>query len=88
MYFVKIIFIDIGIFTGYIGAMKKINYSKIAKQAGISRQFLCNILAQRKRPAWEKAKRLAEVTHTDPILWLEGTPDEIKRAIASKAESE
>lgn len=68
--------------------MEKFNYSKIAKRAGISRQFLCNILAQRKRPAWEKAKRLAEATQTDPLLWLEGSPAEIKAALSSYKEGD
>ncbi len=30
------------------------------------------------RPSWPTAKRLAEVTGTDPVIWLEGTPEELQ----------
>ena len=59
----------------------KINYTKIAETAGVSKQALSNILNGRRRPSWGTAKRLAFVTNTDPVLWLEGTPVEIKKAI-------
>ncbi len=59
----------------------KINYTKIAETAGVSKQALSNILNGRRRPSWGTAKRLAFVTKTNPVLWLEGTPVEIKKAI-------
>ena len=85
MYPVKIIFLTSCILMGYKRSMKKINYSKIAKQAGFSRQYLCNILAGRKKPSYKTAKSLSTVTQTDPIIWLEGTPDEIRQAISKEA---
>jgi len=59
----------------------KINYSKIAEIAGVSKQALSNILNGRRRPSWGADKRLAFATKTYPVLWLEGTPVEIKKAI-------
>ena len=61
--------------------MKKINYSQIAKQAGYSRQYLCNILAGRNVPMYKAAKAFAAATNTDIFLWLEGSVDEIRAAI-------
>ena len=57
------------------------NYTKIAETAGVSKQAFSNILNGRRRPSWGTAKRLAFVTKTNPVLWLEGTPVEIKKAI-------
>jgi transcriptional regulator with XRE-family HTH domain len=59
----------------------KINYTNIAEMADVSKQALSNILNGRRRPSWGTAKRLAFVTKTNPVLWLEGTPVEIKKAI-------
>ena len=59
----------------------KINYSNIAEMADVSKQALSNILNGRRRPSWGTAKRLAFATKTNPVLWLEGTPVEIKKAI-------
>jgi len=59
----------------------KINKSKIAVKAGISKAMVCQIFSGKKRAGWRSAKKLAEITQTDPIIWLEGTPDEIKQAI-------
>jgi transcriptional regulator with XRE-family HTH domain len=59
----------------------KMNYSKIAETIGISKQALSNIIHGRRRPSWGTAKKIACVTGTDPVLWLEGAPCEIKRAI-------
>ena len=59
----------------------KINYTNIAEMADVSKQALSNILNGRRRPSWGAAKRLAFATKTNPVLWLEGTPVEIKKAI-------
>jgi len=62
-------------------------YSEIARQACLSRQYLSNIIAGRKRPSWIAAKKLAIATGTDPVLWLEGTIEEIKTAIYQKPDT-
>jgi|APMed6443717190_1056831.scaffolds.fasta_scaffold656071_2 transcriptional regulator with XRE-family HTH domain len=59
----------------------KTNYSKIAETIGISKQALSNIVNGRRRPSWGTAKRIAFATGTDPVLWMDGAPCEIKRAI-------
>ena len=55
--------------------------AKIARQAGISRSFLSLVLSGKRRPSWTKAKVLSKVTGTRPELWLDGTPQQMKRAI-------
>jgi len=55
--------------------------SSISKLSGMSLSGLSNILAGRRRPSWGIAKKLAAVTGTEPVLWLEGSPDEIRAAL-------
>ncbi len=70
----------------YIQAMN-ISISKIAKQIGISQGFLSNILCGRRKPHWKTAKKLGAVTNTSPIIWLEGSPQEIKQALSKNQEA-
>jgi transcriptional regulator with XRE-family HTH domain len=62
--------------------MMKMNISNTAKQLGISQGFLSNILAGRRRPHYQKAKDLARRSGTTVELWLDGSPDEIRNALA------
>lgn len=57
------------------------NIKSLVKETGISQPAISNILAGRRRPSWKYAKKLAEVTSTDPALWLDGSPEEIKSAL-------
>ena len=61
--------------------------NQIAKRAGMSLSGLSNVLAGRRRPSWSTAKRLAAATDTDPVLWLEGSPNEIKKAISQESDA-
>lgn len=63
----------------------KINQTQIAEKSGLHVSTVSNILTGCRRPSWKNAKRLAEATNTDPVVWLEGSPDEIKNAIIKKA---
>jgi len=58
--------------------MKK---NQIARSANIASSTLYNIEAGRRRPSWKVAKQLAQATCTNPELWLEGSPSEIKAAL-------
>jgi len=60
--------------------------TKLARQIGISQGFLSNICLGRRRPHYKVAKKIAAVTQTDPVLWLEGTPEEIKNALSENRE--
>jgi len=53
----------------------------IANAAGVSRAHIGHILNGIRRPSWRLAKTLAEITGTDPVLWLEGTSEEIRAAL-------
>ena len=55
--------------------------NKIAAIAGISNSFFSMVVRGRRRPSWTKAKRLAEATASDPVLWLEGSPAEMKAVL-------
>ena len=61
--------------------MKIIRQTQIAKMIGISDSFLSQIMAGKKRPHWKTAKKLAKTTHTTPELWLDGSPEQIRKAI-------
>jgi len=60
---------------------------RIAKATKLSAPMISLILSGKKRPSWSAAKRLAAVTDTDPVLWLEGSPGEIKTAIFQKSDA-
>lgn len=62
--------------------MEKILQKDIAAEADVSPGFFSLILTGNRRPSWKVAKRLAQVTGTNPELWLEGEPEAIRKAIA------
>jgi len=47
----------------------------------VTQQFVGMVLAGKRHPSWPTAKGFAAVTETDPVIWLEGTPEEIRAAI-------
>jgi transcriptional regulator with XRE-family HTH domain len=61
--------------------MKNKTQLDICKQAAISSGFLSLLLSGDRRPSWPTAKRLAEVTGTEPALWLEGTPEALRQIV-------
>jgi len=63
----------------------KINQTEIAKRANISSAMVSMILSGKKRPSWTTAKKLASVTGTTPVIWLDGTTDEIRQAISANS---
>jgi transcriptional regulator with XRE-family HTH domain len=60
------------------------NISTLAAMAGISKSMLSQIISGKRKAGWRSAKRLSVVTGTHPLLWLEGSLDEIKVAIYSR----
>ena len=62
--------------------MENISRTEIIKRCEIHQSTLSNILTGRRRPSWSIAKRLAAATDTEPVLWLEGSPNEIKKALS------
>ena len=57
------------------------NQTQVAIKAKISQGYLNEIIHGTKTPRWEVAKRVAEATRTNPVLWLDGTPEERRAAI-------
>lgn len=53
----------------------------IAKNAGISPSFLCQIFGGKKLPSWKTAKKLEEVTGIPAPDWFEKPGEEIRAAI-------
>ena len=80
-----IYFIDYLPLENYSLPMIKDNQKSIAKKSEVTPSFLSQILSGNKRPSWKTAKRLAEATNTEPALWMEGTPDEIRAAVFEAA---
>jgi len=64
----------------------KMKQKDIAKKVGISQSYVCEIINRNRRPAWPVAKRLAEATGTSPVLWLEGTTEQIRQVLAGDIE--
>ncbi len=61
--------------------MNKLTQINIAKRLKVSPSFVSQLINNKKRPSWERAKEIAKITNTKPILWLEGSSDEIKSAL-------
>ena len=63
--------------------MKTITQSDIARALNVSVAFINQLVTTKKRPSWKRAKDLAKITGTTPELWLEGSADEIRKAIGA-----
>jgi plasmid maintenance system antidote protein VapI len=63
--------------------MKTITQSEIANALGVSVAFINQLVTTKKRPSWNRAKQLAKITKTKPELWLDGSADEIRKAIGA-----
>ena len=59
----------------------KITQKYIANALKVSTAYVSNVVNTKTRPSWKRAKQLARVTGTNPVLWLDGTKDEIKSAL-------
>lgn len=59
----------------------KLTQTYLADSLKVSKPFINRIVKAKQRPNWTRAKQLAEVTGTRPDLWLEGSEDEIKKAL-------
>jgi len=57
--------------------------TEIAASAGVTVTSVHKWVTTKQRPNWKRAKQLARITGTDPILWLEGTKTEIRMALRS-----
>jgi transcriptional regulator with XRE-family HTH domain len=66
----------------------KIRQTHFARLIGISQGHLSDILSTKKRPSWKLAKKLAAATSTDPVLWLEGTPEQIKAVLTTDSDED
>lgn len=60
---------------------KKITQTSIAAEAGVSSEMICQLLSGKKKAGWKTAKGLARATGLEPILFLEGSLEEIRKAI-------
>lgn len=65
--------------------MKRGFQKKLAKKLNISGAYLSTLINCKKRPNWPMAKKLAAATNTDPVIWLEGTPEQIKAAVSGES---
>lgn len=65
--------------------MTALSQKYIAEKLGVSPAYISYLVNIIKRPSWKRAKQLAEITNTDPILWLEGTPEQIKESLQQSA---
>lgn len=62
--------------------MNRLTQKNIAKTVGVTQSFVNQLVLTKKRPNWKMAKKLTlAVPGTTPVLWLEGSEQEIKDAI-------
>ncbi len=54
---------------------------ELAKRAGITEGMISFILSGERRPSIDVAKKLAEATGTDPLLWMEYNISEMLKAV-------
>lgn len=54
---------------------------EIAKKVNVTQGHLSKVLNKVVRPSWDLAKRLADATNTDPILWMEGDLEQMRSAL-------
>ncbi|MBI9093082.1 MAG: helix-turn-helix transcriptional regulator [Desulfobacterium sp.] len=62
----------------------KITQQYIADQAGVSVQFVNQVVSRKTLPSWKRAKQFAQITGTKPELWLDGTEEEIRATLSGK----
>ena len=71
--------------------MKHGEQVKVAELAGITPAFLSQILKGKRRPRWDRAKDMGKRIDVDPVLLVDGAPEEIEKAlgkVAKKMENE
>jgi transcriptional regulator with XRE-family HTH domain len=68
--------------------MKKIHQYQIAALAGISAPMFCQIISGKAKPSWRTAKRLAQVTMSDPVEWMESPPETLRIIIQRMYETQ
>ena len=63
------------------------NQRELAKICNVNEATISKILNSFRRPSWELAKRLSEVTGSTPEIWMEGPAAE-KVALMKAAEGD
>lgn len=61
--------------------MKRIKQKDLAKQLGLSASYICEVLNRKRRPSWDVAKKLARATGSSPVVWMEGSADDLKNLL-------
>lgn len=62
--------------------MKRMNQQQLGYATGLSQGYISKIISGAHiLDSWSTAKKLASATNTNPVLWLEGSSDEIKAAL-------
>lgn len=60
----------------------KLTQKQLAAKVGVTQQMISRILTGVANPSWELAKRLGAATGTNPVLWLEGTAEQKRKALS------
>jgi len=64
--------------------MNRHTQKEIAEKSEISQSYLSEIVNKRKCPSWRVANRIAQVTSTEPILWLAGTTEQMRAVLSDR----
>jgi transcriptional regulator with XRE-family HTH domain len=60
---------------------RKIKQRDVARELGIKESYLSEMLNGKRRPSWDVAKRCALKTHSSPLVWMEGTKEDIRNLL-------
>lgn len=60
--------------------MGKIRKYEVAEKLNISPGYLSDILHGNRRASWRLSKKLARLTGTSPVLWVDGPPEKLQEA--------
>lgn len=59
----------------------KIKQKDVAKHFGVSTSFLSEVINKKRRPSWDMAKLFAAKTGCSPLVWMEGTTEDMKNLL-------
>jgi transcriptional regulator with XRE-family HTH domain len=60
---------------------RKIKQRDVARDLGLKESYLSEMLNGKRRPSWDVAKRCALKTQSSPLVWMEGTKDDIRNLL-------
>lgn len=58
--------------------------SQLAKEIGVTQQFISQFFLKKRTMSWRRAKHAASITNTEPSWWCDGEIEKIKSIIMNE----